>query len=682
MSILRGRRLRFGIMWKMVLAALLVIAILIVYISVYALPEMKRDLFEEKKIKTREEVEVVWGMLQFCYNLEATGLVTRTEAQAYALAAVNGLRYGEDQQGFFWINDYQPVLLCDPFRPDLVGNYVGDEVDAEGRPIFQDMVAICSSGEGEGFYTYMWQYKDDPGRIVPKLSYVKAFPAWEWAVGTGIYTEDVMVPINAQRTFMAWMGGLTGIFCLLLFWIITRVAIVKPLSSLVKTSEALAEGDIEQEIDIRSNDEVGALAAAYSKVVIYMKDMAAITKRMAGGDLSVEITPRSEKDVLSNSFAQMITTQRELIGKVKSAAMSVADASRQLSRVSEQTAQATQQIATTIHQVARGASEQSTYLQETMRNIDQLSGSIDQIEQGVNEQSSGVSDAINVVDRVTTSISQVADNAQAGSDAWKSTASSAEKGARMTHETVEGMEKIKRAMDAVSMRIGDLGERSNEIGNIVATIDDIAAQTNLLALNAAIEAARAGEQGRGFAVVADEVRKLAERSSVATKEIAALVGSIQGCVKEAVNAMSQGTREIESGYQLATNAGEALDDILARAGEVSKQVDQISSAVRDLNALSTHMVDAVERINKIISENSAATQRMGQNAERVSKSVEESARVAEENSSAAQEVSASAEEMSAQVEEVLASAQSLTDMSEELQSSVSVFRIEEADRED
>jgi len=681
MSILRGRRFRFGIMWKMVLAAMLVVAVLIVYISVYALPEMRRDLFEEKKIKTREEVEVVWGMLQFCYNLEATGLVTRSEAQAYALAAVNGLRYGEDQQGSFWVNDYQPVLLCDPFRPDLVGTYVGDEVDAEGRPIFQDMVAICSSGEGEGFYTYMWQYKDEPGRIVPKLSYVKAFPAWDWAVGTGIYTEDVWVPINSQRTFMAWMGGLTGLFCLVLFWFITRTTIVKPLSSLVRTSEALAEGDIEQQINVKSNDEVGALAAAYSKVVTYMKDMAGITRRMAVGDLSVEVTPRSDRDVLSNSFAQMIATQRELIGKVKTAALSVADASRQLSRASEQTAQATQQIATTIHQVARGASDQSTYLQETTRNMEQLSESIDQIAKGVSEQSSGVTDAIDVVDRVSTSISQVAENAQAGSDAWKSTSTSAEKGARMTHETVEGMEKIRKAMEAVSMRIGDLGERSNEIGKIVATIDDIAAQTNLLALNAAIEAARAGEQGRGFAVVADEVRKLAERSSVATKEIATLVGSIQGCVREAVNAMGQGTREVESGYKLATNAGEALDDILARAGEVSKQVDQISSAVHDLNALSTHMVEAVEKINKIIGENSAATQRMAQSSERVSKSVEDSTRVAEENSSAAQEVSASAEEMSAQVEEVLASAQSLTDMSEELQESAAVFRIEEKDRE-
>ena len=669
------KRIRLGIMWKMSLAALLVVSILVVYMSVYVFPEMKRDLFHEKEIKTQEEVQVAWGMLDYCYGLESSGLVTRAEAQRYALAAIGGLRYGEDDEGYFWINDYRPVLLVDPFRSDIVNTDVSNFIDAEGNAIFVDIVDICST-QGEGFYSYMWQYKDQSGRVVPKLAYVKSFDPWGWIVGTGIYTEDVMAPINSQRALMAWIGGATAVLCLFVFWLITRLAIAKPLKSLVRTSQALAEGDVEQEISVKSRDEVGDLAEAYRRVVDYMKEMAGVTKRIAAGDLTMEIEPKSEKDVLSNAFSQMVASQRDLIGKVKATAASVSEAGRQLSRASEQTAQATQQIASTIQMIAKGAGEQSVTLQESTNNMGQLSVTIEQISRGAQEQSRGVEEATDMVSQVSTAAGQVSANARAGSEAWKGTASSAEKGALKTHETIEGMEKIKRAMDVVSMKVADLGHRSDEIGKIVATIDDIAAQTNLLALNAAIEAARAGEQGRGFAVVADEVRKLAERSSTATKEIAVLIGGIQGGVREAVSAMQQGGREVEGGYKLAADAGEALDDILERARDVGRQVEQISRAAQELDALSDDMVKVIDRINKIVEQNVVATEQMSESALNMSRSVETTSAVAEENSAAAQEVSASAEEMSAQVEEVLASAQSLADMSEELEKSVMVFRTE------
>jgi methyl-accepting chemotaxis protein len=287
-----------------------------------------------------------------------------------------------------------------------------------------------------------------------------------------------------------------------------------------------------------------------------------------------------------------------------------------------------------------------------------------------------VDEATGIVRKVSEAIAHVSGNAQAGAEAWKVTSSSAADGARMTHETAEGMRRIKKAMDVASSRVTDLGERSGEIGRIVATIDDIAAQTNLLALNAAIEAARAGEQGRGFAVVADEVRKLAERSSVATREIASIVSGIQTGVREAVSAMQVGTKEVETGNKLASDAGGALDNILERSQEVGTQVGQILQAAHQLDALSSGMVEAIERINRIVEQNAAATEEMTASSETVSKLIESSAGVAEENSAASQEVSASVEEMSAQVEEALAAAQSLADMSEAMERAVAVFRLE------
>ncbi len=230
-------------------------------------------------------------------------------------------------------------------------------------------------------------------------------------------------------------------------------------------------------------------------------------------------------------------------------------------------------------------------------------------------------------------------------------------------------------MGIASKSVTDLGEQSNEIGKIVATIDDIAAQTNLLALNAAIEAARAGEQGRGFAVVADEVRKLAERSSGATKEIADLIEGIQKGVGEAVNAMEDGNKEVDDGYKLATDAGESLADILKTVQEVRAQVGKISAAAEGLNTLSTEMVKVTDGVSSVVQENTAAAEEMSASSDQVSKSIESVAGVSEENSAATQQVSASAEEMSAQVEEVVANAQSLAQMSDELKKSVSAFKM-------
>jgi len=238
------------------------------------------------------------------------------------------------------------------------------------------------------------------------------------------------------------------------------------------------------------------------------------------------------------------------------------------------------------------------------------------------------------------------------------------------------MDRIKNAVEGAAVKVAELGAKGDQIGAIVETIDDIAEQTNLLALNAAIEAARAGEQGKGFAVVADEVRKLAERSSRATKEIATLIGEVQRGTAEAVEAMQVGAREVEQGADLADQSTAALGEIKASAGARQVILDDMLGAIDEIERMSAQAVAASQSIAGIAGETDQAAARMREGAATVTGAVESIAAVSEENSAAAEEVSAATEEMSAQAEQVVAAAASLAAMAVDLEKLVARFKVE------
>ena len=189
-------------------------------------------------------------------------------------------------------------------------------------------------------------------------------------------------------------------------------------------------------------------------------------------------------------------------------------------------------------------------------------------------------------------------------------AESAQKATEQTHTGVQLVQSSSRLMENIALRVNEsahtvegLGQRSDQIGQIVGTIEDIADQTNLLALNAAIEAARAGEQGRGFAVVADEVRALAERTTKATKEIAAMIKSIQGETRAAVGSMNEGVGEVKRGTGEAARSGEALEDILIRINELSMQISQVATAAEEQTATTMEIIGNIQMITSVVNSN-------------------------------------------------------------------------------
>lgn len=357
-------------------------------------------------------------------------------------------------------------------------------------------------------------------------------------------------------------------------------------------------------------------------ITLPLQHVSVAVQEVAAGNLSIgelEVQSSDEVGKVAVGLNSMVKSLRVLISHVNNSAEQLAASSEELTASAEQTAIAAGQVAVSVSEVASGTERQLTAVHNGSDEIEHMLKGLQHVAANSNT--------------VAARSDKAADAATTGSIAIK--------------EAIAQITTVENTVTNSALVVEKLGEQSKEIDQIVSTISGIASQTNLLALNAAIEAARAGEQGRGFAVVADEVRKLAEQSQEAAKQIAKLIRAIQSETESAVTAMKNGKQEVRTGVNMVNNAGQVFDSILDLVKTSSNQVREISAEIDLVSQGSQSIVRAMDEI----------------------------AAVSKESASETQTVSAATEEQSASMEEIASSSQALAALAEELRAAVSKFTV-------
>ena len=352
-------------------------------------------------------------------------------------------------------------------------------------------------------------------------------------------------------------------------------SLLSGVRELAEFSERFAAGDSRAKADVKSDDELGYIAENLNRAV------AKVSKATSNQE-ATETLQRSITDLLGviNQVARGDLTLR---GKVTNDA---------LGNVVDSINYMLDNFTKVLERVRKAATDVNASANAILLSADEMTA-------GATQQDQEITNTSSAVEELTVSMKQVSNNAEASAEAARRALDAAEQGNRAVRDTLEGMQRIRASVQATAKKIKSLGDRSLEISEIINVINDITEQTNLLALNAAIEAARAGEAGRGFAVVADEVRKLAEHSRSATKDIAALIKAIQAETNEAVVVMEEGTKEVEVGAGLADQAGKALEAISSVVRQSAELVQEISLASKQQVRGTEGVANAMQIISNI-----------------------------------------------------------------------------------
>ncbi|MGE5541577.1 MAG: methyl-accepting chemotaxis protein [Bacillota bacterium] len=395
------------------------------------------------------------------------------------------------------------------------------------------------------------------------------------------------------------------------------------------------------------------------------------------GDLTrrLKVDSKDELGQLASEINGFLDSLHGIIEQILASADRVTGICQELNASADQAGKMSRQVAAAVEQVAKGASDQSRITAELLSGANSFMTAADSVSSGSIEQSSTIEEARKAVDRMVEAARAAGESVEKITGLMALTAEAAANGTAAVAETQESMEQLSHSTGEVSDCISELGKRSEEIGNIVEVIRDIADQTNLLALNAAIEAARAGEHGRGFAVVADEVRKLAENAAQSTRQISDLIAKVNGGIETAVRGSGGNQDRIGAVLAVGRRSAEVLSSISEHVRSTTAEINRLSDLAPELLQRGSNLSEAVAGIAAVAGRNAEAATVMRSDSQGVVEGIRGISDLSQRAAAVAEEVSASAEEQSAGAEQVAAAAGRARASIDELRSLVARFKL-------
>jgi methyl-accepting chemotaxis protein len=482
----------------------------------------------------------------------------------------------------------------------------------------------------------------------------------------------------ALANLRTWAAGIVVLALLaasLMAWLAARF-IVLPILSLVDTANEISKGDLTRRAEIASTDEIGGLAETFNGMAGNLeRTVKSLMQSQAKLKSVVETVSDRSQTVIHRVDEQraIIDETYESIDQLNSGVRKITDNVEALSASSEETSSSMLQMVASMEEVSRHTDTLFSSVEETASATHQMVSSINEVDQNVVYLTNFVTDTSSSMVEMSASIAEVESNAARSYDLALAVADAAESGMKAVRETIEGMEQIRKSVIETNSVVGRLGDRSIAIGKILNVIEDVAEQTNLLALNAAILAAQAGEYGKGFSVVAAEIRELSERTASSTRDIANLIRAVQDEVENALRVTSGGSTLVENGVALSHEAGKALNNILDSAAKASSMGREIAGATREQATGSETITRAIERLQEMVKQINGATRQQAQGSDHILKAVESMREVTKyvrqamvEQKSGSSMISAAAERMIEMIHEIFQVAASQSTESEKI----------------
>jgi methyl-accepting chemotaxis protein len=545
---------RFGLLAKITTFMFLILiplAVLTWWISVQSLRANLTDEF------TSKGSAIARGLSNSGVDLILTRDASTVQAQVDQVAGISGVAY-------VMVYDSQKTLIAHTFAPFVPPGLIEQNiVPGDWSQKVQDVTFKDPAGRGD---------RDVIDIAVPVLA------GQLGTVRVGMDRSIITAAAaKAGRNLLLTFGGFA--VAAALAGIIFARLVTRPVKHLVRIAEQVGRGDLSKLASVESRDEIGQLAVTFNDSIVRLRSL---VQTVAERDAE-----RRQRQELQANITRFLDVAMEV---------SKGDLTRRGDVTSDVLGSVVDSINVMVAEIAAILVEVRQAAIHVSGSANEMIVSMGQIETGARAQARDAMQVTGTAEQLGTSIRGVAGTAEASARAARQGLEAAQHGEQAVRNSLESMQRIRSEVQGVAKRIKNLGDRSMEISEIVNTIDDIASQTNLLALNAAIEAAGAGEAGLRFAVVADEVRKLAERSAKATRDIASLIKNFQSETQQAVIAMEEGTREVESGFRVTSQAGESLREIAAVTQKSAGLAQEISVSTQEQVKGAEHVGLAVQAI--------------------------------------------------------------------------------------